>query len=267
MKKIIGIDFGTTNSVAAFMEGGRPRIVLGADAKESAYSDAIFPSVIAFTEDHKILVGEPARRQALVNPERTVWHIKRKIGTDYKITIDGKKYTPQELSAMILRKIKEDAENFLNKKIKQAVISVPAYFNDNQRQATKDAGAIAGLEVVRLINEPTAAALAYGLDKKEEQKVAVLDLGAGTFDVTLMYLKEGVFEVIATSGDTQLGGTDMDNILVEYIISEFERKEGVKIDKEKDIMAMQKLKEAVKKAKIELSSTLSTTVCLPLYSI
>src|SRR2546426_3403894 len=210
MAKIIGIDLGTTNSEAAYMEGGTPRIIPSAEG--GAYGGEMFPSVVAFTKDG-ILVGEPAKRQAVLNPDRTVMQIKRKMGTEYKGGIDGKDYTPQEISAMILRKIKTDAEAFLGQPVNQAVITVPAYFNDNQRQATKDAGKIAGLDVLRLVNEPTAAALAYGLDKKREGKIAVLDLGGGTFDVTLMEMGEGVFEVIATAGDTQLGGMDMDNAI------------------------------------------------------
>src|SRR2546425_506158 len=207
--KIIGIDLGTTNSEAAYMEGGAPKIIPSAEG--STYGGKMFPSVVAFTKDGQIIVGEPAKRQAVLNPERTVMQIKRKMGTDYKITIDGKTYTPQEISAMILRKIKTDAEAFLSDKVTQAVITVPAYFNDNQRQATRDAGKIAGLDVQRLVNEPTAAALAYGLDKKGEGKICVLDLGGGTFDVTLMEMGDGVFEGISTSGGTQLGGMGMDN--------------------------------------------------------
>src|SRR5437773_1748920 len=199
MAKIIGIDLGTTNSEAAYMEGGAPKIIPSAEG--SAYGGKMFPSVVAFTKDG-ILVGEPAKRQAVLNPDKTVMQIKRKMGTDYKVRVEGKDYAPQEISAMVLRKIKADAEAFLGQKISQVVITVPAYFNDNQRQATKDAGKIAGLEVLRLVNEPTAAALAYGLDKKGEGKIAVLDLGGGTFDVTLMEMGDGVFEVVATSGDT-----------------------------------------------------------------
>src|SRR3989442_11538818 len=214
MPKIIGIDLGTTNSEAAYMEGGTPKIIPSAEG--SAYGGKMFPSVVAFTKDG-ILVGEPAKRQAVLNPEKRIMQIKRKMGTDFKVRIDGKDYTPPEISAMILRKIKADADAFLGEKISQAVIAVPAYFNDNQRQATKDAGKIAGLEVLRLVNEPTAAALAYGLDKKGEGKICVLDPGRGTFRVTLMEMGEGVFEVIATSGDTQLGGMDMDNALIQWL--------------------------------------------------
>ena len=258
MAKIIGIDLGTTNSEAAYMEGGTPRIIPSAEG--SAYGGKMFPSVVAFTKEG-ILVGEPAKRQAVLNPEKTIMQIKRKMGTDYRVKIDGKDYTPQEISAMILRKIKTDADAFLGEKITQAVITVPAYFNDNQRQATKDAGKIAGLEVLRLVNEPTAAALAYGLDKKSEGKIAVLDLGGGTFDVTLMEMGEGVFEVVSTSGDTQLGGMDMDNALVQWLVSEFQRDHGV--DASGDRQAMQRLRDAAEKAKIELSSTAETTINLP----
>src|SRR5467141_1113807 len=258
MAKIIGIDLGTTNSEAAYMEGGTPKIIPSAEG--SAYGGKMFPSVVAFTKDG-ILVGEPAKRQAVLNPDKTIMQIKRKMGTDYKVRIEGKDYTPQEISAMVLRKIKTDAEAFLGEKISQAVITVPAYFNDNQRQATKDAGKIAGLEVLRLVNEPTAAALAYGLDKKGEGKIAVLDLGGGTFDVTLMEMGEGVFEVVSTSGDTQLGGMDMDNALIQWLVTEFKREQGV--DLSGDRQAMQRLRDAAEKAKIELSSTVETTLNLP----
>ncbi len=258
MPKIIGIDLGTTNSEAAYMEGGTPRIIPSAEG--SAYGGKMFPSVVAFTKDG-ILVGEPAKRQAVLNPEKTIMQIKRKMGTDYKVKIDGKDYTPQEISAMVLRKIKTDAEHFLGEKITQAVITVPAYFNDNQRQATKDAGKIAGLEVLRLVNEPTAAALAYGLDKKGEGKICVFDLGGGTFDVTLMEMGDGVFEVVSTSGDTQLGGMDMDNALIQWLVTEFRRQHG--IDLSGDRQAMQRLRDAAEKAKIELSSTVETTLNLP----
>ncbi|OGS50674.1 MAG: molecular chaperone DnaK [Euryarchaeota archaeon RBG_16_68_12] len=259
MPKIIGIDLGTTNSEAAYMEGGTPKIIPSAEG--STYGGKMFPSVIAFTKDNQILVGEPAKRQAVLNPDRTVMQIKRKMGTDHKVTIDDKSYTPQELSAMILRKIKTDAEAFVGEPVKQVVITVPAYFNDNQRQATRDAGRIAGLEVLRLVNEPTAAALAYGLDKKGEGKICVLDLGGGTFDVTLMETGEGVFEVASTSGDTALGGMDMDNGLVSWLVSEFRSETGV--DLSKDRQAQQRIRDAVEKAKIELSSTLETTINLP----
>ena len=258
MAKIIGIDLGTTNSEAAYMEGGTPKIIPSAEG--SAYGGKMFPSVVAFTKDG-VLVGEPAKRQAVLNPEKTIIQIKRKMGTDYKVRVDGKDYTPQEISALILRKIKTDAEAHLGEKIAQVVITVPAYFNDNQRQATKDAGKIAGLEVLRLVNEPTAAALAYGLDKKGEGKIAVLDLGGGTFDVTLMEMGEGVFEVVSTSGDTQLGGMDMDNALIQWLATEFQRDNGV--DLSSDRQAMQRLRDAAEKAKIELSSTMETTINLP----
>ena len=261
MAKIIGIDLGTSNSAAAAFIGGKPTIIPSAEGVTITGGKA-FPSVIAFTEDGQRLVGEPARRQAVSNPERTITAIKRKMGTNYKVTIDGKSYTPQEISAMLLRKIKEDAEAFLGEEVQQAIITVPAYFNDNQRQATKDAGRIAGLEVLRLINEPTAAAFAYGLDKSNASlKIVVLDLGGGTFDVTLMEMANGVFEVIATSGDTRLGGTDMDKKIVEYITSEFQRESG--IDLNQDPMAMQRVREAAEKAKIELSTTLTSEINLP----
>jgi len=258
MPKIIGIDLGTTNSEAGIMEGGAPRIIPSAEG--SAYGGKMFPSVVAFTKDG-ILVGEPAKRQAVLNPEKTIMQIKRKMGTDHRVRIDGKEYTPQEVSAMILRKIKTDAEAFLGQPITQVVITVPAYFNDNQRQATKDAGKIAGLEVMRLVNEPTAAALAYGLDKKGEGKIAVLDLGGGTFDVTLMETGDGVFEVASTSGDTALGGMDMDNDLIDWLVDEVRSEHGV--DLSKDRQAMQRLRDAAEKAKIELSSTVETTINLP----
>jgi len=260
MGKIIGIDLGTSNSAAAVLQGGRP-VIIPSKEGTTLYGKS-FPSVVAFTKDGRILVGEPARRQAISNPERTITAIKRKMGTNYKVKIDGKEYTPQEISAMILRKIKEDAEAFLGEPVTGAVITVPAYFNDNQRQATKDAGRIAGLEVKRLLNEPTAATLAYGLDKKGENlTIAVLDLGGGTFDVTIMEMGDGVFEVKATSGDTQLGGTDMDKLIVDWIVSEFQREHG--IDLRKDPMAMQRIQEAAEKAKIELTNTLETEINLP----
>jgi molecular chaperone DnaK len=258
--KIIGIDLGTSNSAAAVMEGGKPVIIPAAEGV--SLGGKTVPSYVAFTKDGKRLVGEPARRQAVSNPEGTVYASKRKMGTDFKYHIFGKTYTPQDIAAFILQKIKVDAESFLGEKVSKAVITVPAYFNDNQRQATKDAGAIAGLEVVRIINEPTAAAMAYGVDKSEsEQKIMVFDLGGGTLDVTVMEFGQGVFEVKATSGDTQLGGTDMDNVLVEYIVEEFKRSSGV--DLRSDGMAMQRVREAAEKAKIELSSVLSTSINLP----
>jgi molecular chaperone DnaK len=260
MGKIIGIDLGTSNSAAAVLIGGKPTIIPSAEGL--TLGGKAFPSVIAFTKDGQRLVGEPARRQAISNPDRTITAIKRKMGTSYKVTIDGKEYTPQEISAMLLRKIKEDASAYLGEEVTDAIITVPAYFNDNQRQATKDAGRIAGLNVKRLINEPTAAAVAYGLDKKDKRlKIAVLDLGGGTFDVTIMEMENGVFEVISTAGDTQLGGTDMDKILVDYVVSEFKKQEGVDITK--DSMAMQRIREAAEKAKIELSTSITTDINLP----
>ncbi|NOZ76117.1 MAG: molecular chaperone DnaK [Euryarchaeota archaeon] len=258
-ERIIGIDLGTSNSAAAIMQGGKPTIIPSAEGA-SLYGKA-FPSYVAFTKDGQRLVGEPARRQAASNPEGTIYAAKRKMGTRHKFKVFGKEYTPQEISAYILQKIKEDAEAFVGEPIKKAVITVPAYFNDNQRQATKDAGEIAGLEVVRIINEPTAASLAYGLDKEGEQKIMVFDFGGGTLDVTIMEMGDGVFEVKSTSGDTQLGGTDMDNALIEYICEEFKKKEGV--DLKADQMAMQRVREAAEKAKIELSGTLTTTINLP----
>ncbi|MFX1235175.1 MAG: Hsp70 family protein, partial [Promethearchaeota archaeon] len=260
MGKIIGIDLGTSNSAAAILIGGKPTIIPSAEG--NTLGGKAFPSVVAFTKDGQRLVGEPARRQAISNPDRTITAIKRKMGTSYKVTIDRKDYTPQEISAMILRKIKEDASAYLGEEVTDAIITVPAYFNDNQRQATKDAGKIAGLNVKRLINEPTAAAVAYGLDKKNARlKIAVLDLGGGTFDVTIMEMDNQVFEVISTAGDTQLGGTDMDRILVDYIVDEFKAKEG--IDLRKDSMALQRVKEAAEQAKIELSTSITTDINLP----
>jgi molecular chaperone DnaK len=261
MAKIIGIDLGTSNSAAAVLEGGRPVIIPSAEGTTVGGGKA-FPSYVAFSKDGQLIVGEPARRQAISNPEGTVTAFKRKMGTDYKYRLHGKEYTPQQLSAFLLQKIKRDAEAFLGEKVEKAVITVPAYFNDNQRQATKDAGAIAGLEVVRIINEPTAASLAYGLDKGgKAQKILVFDLGGGTLDVTIMDFGEGVFEVLATSGDTQLGGTDMDQAITDWIVSEFQKESGIDIRKDK--MAMQRVRDAAEKAKIELSSTLDTQVNLP----
>ncbi|MDE1819507.1 MAG: molecular chaperone DnaK [Euryarchaeota archaeon] len=261
MAKIIGIDLGTSNSAAAVLEGGRPAIIPSAEGTTVGGGKA-FPSYVAFTKDGQLLVGEPARRQAVSNPEGTVYAFKRKMGTDHKYKIWGKDYTPQQLSGFLLQKIKRDAEAFLGEKVEKAVITVPAYFNDNQRQATKDAGTIAGLEVVRIINEPTAAALAYGLDKAgKNQKILVFDLGGGTLDVTLMDFGEGVFEVLSTSGDTQLGGTDMDSSLTEYVATEFQKESGIDIRKDK--MAMQRVRDAAEKAKIELSGVLETTINLP----
>jgi len=258
--KIIGIDLGTSNSAAAVLEGGRPTIIPSAEGT-SLYGKA-FPSFIAFTKDGQRLIGEPARRQAVANPDGTAYAFKRKMGTDYKYKIYGKEYSPQELSAMLLQKIKKDAESFLGEEVKEAVITVPAYFNDNQRQATKDAGEIAGLKVVRLVNEPTAASLAYGLDKaNKEMKILVYDFGGGTLDVTVMDFGKGVFEVVSTSGDTQLGGTDMDNAIVDMLVKEIKEKTGVDITK--DHQAMQRLRESGERAKIELSTVLDTEINLP----
>ena len=260
MEKIIGIDLGTSNSAASFLEAGRPKIIPSAEGI-TQYGKA-FPSVIGFTRDGKRIIGEPARRQAVSNPEGTVNAFKRKMGTDYKYKIHGKEYTPQELSAVLLQKIKNDAEKFLGEKIEKAVITVPAYFNDNQRQATKDAGKIAGLEVVRLVNEPTAACLAYGLDKTgKDMKILVFDFGGGTLDVTIMEFGGGVFEVKSTSGDTKLGGTDMDGIITEYLTDQFRKESGVDITK--DRQAHERMMEASEKAKIELSTTVETEINLP----
>jgi molecular chaperone DnaK len=260
MSKIIGIDLGTSNSAAAIMEGGKGTIIPSAEG--TSLGGKAFPSYVAFTKEEQMLIGEPARRQAVTNPEGTVYAFKRKMGQDYKYTIHGKDFTPQQLSAFLLQKIKRDAESFLGTKVEKAVITVPAYFNDNQRQATKDAGTIAGLEVVRIVNEPTAACLAYGVDKKgKEEKILVFDLGGGTLDVTIMEFGGGVFEVLSTSGDTQLGGTDMDNALIDYIANEFKKESG--IDLRNDKIAAQRLKEAAEKAKIELSNVLETDINLP----
>ena len=263
-EKIIGIDLGTSNSAAAVLIGGKPTIIPSAEGA-SQYGKS-FPSCVAFTEDGQMLVGEPARRQAVTNPENTITAIKRSMGTDRKVKVQGKEYTPQEISAFILQKIKKDAEAFLGEEIKKAVITVPAYFDDNQRTATKDAGTIAGLEVVRLVNEPTAASLAYGLDKEDEDLVImVFDLGGGTLDVTIMEFGGGVFEVRSTSGDTQLGGTDMDNAIMNYLAEEFREETG--IDLMEDDQAVQRLREAAEKAKIELSTTLTTEVNLPYITV
>ncbi|MEM2942923.1 MAG: molecular chaperone DnaK [Candidatus Bathyarchaeia archaeon] len=268
--KIIGIDLGTSNSAAAVIQAGRPIIIPSAEG--TTIGGKAFPSYVAFTKDGQLLVGEPARRQAVTNPEGTVMAIKRKMGTDYKVRVFDKEYTPQQISAFILQKIKRDAEAFLGAKVDKAVITVPAYFNDNQRQATKDAGSIAGLDVVRIINEPTAAALAYGLDKSEKElKIMVFDLGGGTLDVTIMEIgrpgpsEPPVFEVKSTSGDTQLGGTDMDNAIVRYLIEEFRKDTG--IDLSNDKVALQRLREAAEKAKIELSTTLTSDVNLPFITV
>ena len=260
-EKIIGIDLGTSNSAASVLVGGKPTTIPSAEGA-SQYGKS-FPSYVAFTDDGQMLVGEPARRQAVTNPENTISAIKRSMGTDHKVTVNGKQYSPQEISAFILQKIKKDAETFLGEPIQKAVITVPAYFDDNQRTATKDAGTIAGLDVVRLVNEPTAASLAYGLDKSEEDdmNIMVYDLGGGTLDVTIMEFGGGVFEVRSTSGDTQLGGTDMDNVLIKYLADEFKSKEG--IDLMDNDQAVQRLREAAEKAKIELSTTTTTEVNLP----
>ncbi|MDI3534437.1 MAG: molecular chaperone DnaK [Thermosediminibacterales bacterium] len=255
MGKVIGIDLGTTNSVVAVMEGGEPVVIPNAEGSR------LTPSVVGFSKTGERLVGQVAKRQAITNPERTVISIKRHMGTDYKVKIDDKEYTPQEISAMILQKLKKDAESYLGEKVDKAVITVPAYFTDSQRQATKDAGKIAGLEVLRIINEPTAASLAYGLDKGEDHTILVFDLGGGTFDVSILELGDGVFEVKATSGNNRLGGDDFDNRIIDYLIKEFKKENG--IDLSRDKMAMQRLKEAAEKAKIELSSVLTTNINLP----
>jgi len=259
-EKIIGIDLGTSNSAAAVLQAGKPTIIPSAEGT-TAYGKA-FPSVVAFTKDGRMLVGEPARRQAVSNPKGTITAAKRKMGTNFEYKIHGKTYTPQQISAFLLQKIKKDAEEFVGEPIKKAVITVPANFDDNQRQATKDAGTIAGLEVVRLVNEPTAASMAYGLDKMDKElKILVFDFGGGTLDVTIMDFSEGVFEVKSTSGDTQLGGTDMDEALMKFIVEDFKKKEG--IDLNEDDTAMQRLREAGEKAKIELSTILETDINLP----
>ena len=263
MSRIIGIDLGTSNSAASVMEGGRPAVIPSAEG--TSVGGKSFPSYVAFTKDGQLLVGEPARRQAVTNPDGTIKNVKRKMGSDEKVKALGKEYTPQQISAFILQKIKKDAESYLGETIDKAVITVPAYFNDNQRQATKDAGAIAGLEVVRIINEPTAAALAYGLDKSgAAQKIMVFDLGGGTLDVTIMDFSDGVFEVISTSGDTQLGGSDMDEILTKYVLGQFQKETG--LDLAKDSMAFWRVREACEKAKIELSTTMQTEINLPFIS-
>jgi molecular chaperone DnaK len=260
MAKIIGIDLGTSNSAAAVLEGGKPKIIPSAEG--ATLSGKTVPSVVALTKDGQMLVGEPARRQAVTNPENTITAAKRKMGTSFKYKAAGKDYTPQQISAFILQKIKKDAEAYLGEPVTKAVITVPAYFDDNQRQATKDAGTIAGLDVVRIVNEPTAASLAYGLDKAHEDlKILIFDLGGGTLDVTVMEFGEGVFEVKSTSGDTQLGGTDMDNVLVDWVVKEFKRTDGVDVSKDKT--AMQRVREACEKAKIELSTVLETELNLP----
>ncbi len=255
MSKIIGIDLGTTNSCVAVMEGGQPVVIANAEGSRTT------PSVVAFTKDGERLVGQVAKRQAVTNPDRTVLSIKREMGTGYKVGIDGKQYTPQDISAMILTKMKETAESYLGEKVSQAVITVPAYFNDSQRQATKDAGRIAGLEVLRIINEPTAASLAYGLDKEENQKILVYDLGGGTFDVSILDIGDGVFEVLSTNGNTRLGGDDFDQKIIDYVAEQFKKENG--IDLKADRIAAQRLKEAAEKAKIELSGTTTANINLP----
>ena len=255
MGKIIGIDLGTTNSCVAVMEGGKPVVITNAEGMRTT------PSVVAFTKTGERVVGEPAKRQAVTNADKTISSIKREMGTDYKVTIDDKKYSPQEISAMILQKLKSDAENYLGEKVTEAVITVPAYFNDAQRQATKDAGKIAGLDVKRIINEPTAAALSYGLDNENEQKIMVYDLGGGTFDVSIIEIGDGVIEVLSTAGDNRLGGDDFDNVITQYMLDDFKAKEGVDLSTDK--MAMQRFKEAAEKAKKELSSSTTTNINLP----
>ena len=255
MGKIIGIDLGTTNSCVAVMEGGKPTVITNAEGMRTT------PSVVAFTKTGERVIGEPAKRQAVTNAEKTIASIKRHMGTDYKVQIDDKAYSPQEISAMILQKLKSDAENYLGEKVTEAVITVPAYFNDAQRQATKDAGKIAGLDVKRIINEPTAAALSYGLDNEEEQKIMVYDLGGGTFDVSIIEIGDGVIEVLSTAGDNKLGGDDFDNVITQYMLDDFKTKEGVDLSTDK--MAMQRLKEAAEKAKKELSSATTTNINLP----
>ena len=255
MGKIIGIDLGTTNSCVAVMEGGKPTVITNAEGMRTT------PSVVAFTKTGERVIGEPAKRLAVTNAEKTIASIKRHMGTDYKVQIDDKAYSPQEISAMILQKLKSDAENYLGEKVTEAVITVPAYFNDAQRQATKDAGKIAGLDVKRIINEPTAAALSYGLDNEEEQKIMVYDLGGGTFDVSIIEIGDGVIEVLSTAGDNKLGGDDFDNVITQYMLDEFKKQEGVDLSTDK--MAMQRLKEAAEKAKKELSSATTTNINLP----
>ena len=259
-EKVLGIDLGTTNSAAAIYEGGHATVIPSAEGPTMA--GKMFPSVVAFTKDGQLLVGESAKRQATTNSEGTIFEIKRKMGTDYKVGIYGKDYTPQQISAFILQKIKKDAETYLGGSINKAVITVPAHFNDNQRQATKDAGEIAGFQVMRIINEPTAACLAYGIDKlQQEMKILVFSFGGGTHDVTVMDFGKGVFQVLSTSGDTQLGGTDVDRAVMDYIVGEFKRQTGIEVSGDK--MAMARLKEAAEKAKIELSTLMSTDIDLP----
>lgn len=259
MAKIVGIDLGTVNSEVAVMEGGKPTLI------KSAEGEPYFPSIVAFTKEGEMLVGEAAKRQAITNPEGTIHRIKRKMGTDEKVKVWGKEYTPEQISAFILQKIKRDAEEYIGDEIKEAVITVPAYFNDDQRQATKDAGKIAGFEVKRILNEPTAAALAYGLDKEGEHKIAVYDLGGGTFDITIMEVGDGVFEVLSTNGDTHLGGADMDRAIVDYLADKFKEEHG--IDLREDKKALQRLTEAAEKAKMELSSAMQTSIDLPYITV
>ncbi|WP_347996383.1 molecular chaperone DnaK, partial [uncultured Eubacterium sp.] len=259
MGKIIGIDLGTTNSCVAVMEGGKPTVITNAEGVRTT------PSVVAFAKSGERLVGETAKRQAVTNADKTISSIKRHMGTDYKVAIDDKKYTPQEISAMILQKLKGDAEAYLGEKVSEAVITVPAYFNDAQRQATKDAGKIAGLDVKRIINEPTAAALAYGLDNEKEQKIMVYDLGGGTFDVSIIEIGDGVIEVLSTSGDNRLGGDDFDEAITNYMISDFKTKTGVDLTTDK--MALQRIKEAAEKAKKELSSATQTNINIPYITV
>ena len=259
MSKIIGIDLGTTNSCVAVMEGGKPTVIANTEGARTT------PSVVAFTKNGERLVGEPAKRQAVTNAENTISSIKRDMGTDRGRTIEGKKYSPQQISAMILQKLKADAESYLGEKVTEAVITVPAYFNDAQRQATKDAGKIAGLDVKRIINEPTAAALAYGLDNEKEQKIMVYDLGGGTFDVSIIEIGDGVIEVLSTNGDTRLGGDDFDQKIIDWMVAEFKNANGVDLSTDK--MAMQRLKEAAEKAKKELSSATTTNINLPFISM
>src|SRR5688572_19936327 len=264
MGRIIGIDLGTTNSEAAVMEAGQPRIIPSAEG--NVYGGKNFPSVVAFAKDTgEVLVGDAAKRQAALNPERTIQRIKRKMGSNYKVTIDDKSYTPQEISAMILRKVKTDAEAFLGEPVDGAVITVPAYFDDDQRQATKDAGRIAGIEVKRIVNEPTAAALAYGLDKDTDETIAVYDLGGGTFDITIMELGGGVFHVKSTNGDTQLGGSDMDDAIVEFLAKEFQAKSGINVRNDRG--SLQRLRDAAERAKMELSGMTQTSISLPFLAV
>ncbi|MBE6915531.1 MAG: molecular chaperone DnaK [Ruminococcaceae bacterium] len=255
MAKIIGIDLGTTNSCVAVMEGGEPTVLVNAEGARTT------PSVVAFSKDGERMVGQVAKRQAITNPDRTISSIKREMGSNYKVSVDGKSYSPQEISAMVLQKLKADAEGFLGEKVTQAVITVPAYFTDSQRQATKDAGKIAGLDVLRIINEPTAAALAYGLDKETDQKIMIYDLGGGTFDVSILEIGDGVFEVLATAGNNRLGGDDFDNRITDWMVAEFKKDTGIDITTDK--MAMQRLREAAEKAKIELSGVTSSNISLP----